>query len=91
MGLRYTVRRVGAGANFAGVIFGMFLLVLCALVAVRLGAYHPCKPFGRSPNKLTSIWPPDQTSLLQHQYDHRTKQAYINMATGPNKLTPTPI
>ena len=40
MGLRYTVRRVGAGANFAGVIFGMFLLVLCALVAVWPPAYH---------------------------------------------------
>ena len=33
MGLKYTLRRVGAGANFAGVIFGMFLLVLCAVVA----------------------------------------------------------
>jgi hypothetical protein len=33
MGLKYTLKRVGAGANFAGVIFGMFLLVLCAVVA----------------------------------------------------------
>ena len=33
MGLKYTLKRVGAGANFAGVIFGVFLLALSAVVA----------------------------------------------------------
>ena len=33
MGLKYTVKRVGSGVNFAGCIFGFFLLVLCAIVA----------------------------------------------------------
>ena len=33
MGLKYTLKRVGAGANFMGILFGFFLLVLCAVVA----------------------------------------------------------
>ena len=33
MGLKYTVKRVGSGVNFAGCIFGFFLLALCAIVA----------------------------------------------------------
>ena len=33
MGLKYTLRRVGSTANFAGVIFGIVLLVMCAVVA----------------------------------------------------------
>ena len=33
MGLKYTLKRVGAGANFMGILFGFFLLVLCLVVA----------------------------------------------------------
>ena len=33
MGLKYTLKRVGAGANFMGIMFGFFLLVLCVVVA----------------------------------------------------------
>ena len=40
MGLKYTAKRVGAGANFAGVLFGLFVLVLCAVLA-RKDYYIP--------------------------------------------------
>ena len=33
MGLKYTLKRVGTGVNFAGIIFGLFLLVMCGVVS----------------------------------------------------------
>ena len=33
MGLKYTLKRVGTGVNFAGIVFGLFLLVMCGVVS----------------------------------------------------------
>ena len=67
MGLKYTLKRVGAGANFAGIVFGIFLLVLCVVVArgtytvpdalsIDVEVNFPVDPDGGAGALVESFW-----------------------------------